>query len=79
MLMGQWFLNCKEVVEKTGGTMNKYLGDGFLAFWKADEDTTDRVASLTQALNALQDQSHPAFRYVLHLGEVFIGGGPGCG
>ena len=28
-----WILSCKEIIENQHGIINKYLGDGFLAYW----------------------------------------------
>ncbi|MCP5515763.1 MAG: FHA domain-containing protein [Verrucomicrobiales bacterium] len=79
MLIGQWFLHCQQVVDQAGGTINKYLGDGFLAYWPASEDSQPEIAGLVESLRRLQQRQHPPFRFVLHLGEVFLGGGPSLG
>jgi class 3 adenylate cyclase len=31
-LLGTWISKCKEIIEKHNGIINKYLGDGFLAY-----------------------------------------------
>ncbi len=74
VLMGQWFLNCKQIIEQAGGTMNKYLGDGYLAFWYASPDTPAAVVKVVEALRRLQQQANPRFRFVLHRGDVLLGG-----
>jgi class 3 adenylate cyclase len=79
VLMGQWFRRCQQLVEAAGGTMNKYLGDGFLAFWKAAATRPEALATLIAALRELQQQGSPDFRFVLHHGEVLLGGGGSMG
>lgn len=79
MLMGQWFLQCKQLIEAAGGTMNKYLGDGFLAFWHADAVSVETVAKCVEALRKLQQSAQPPFRFVLHRGQVYLGGAASLG
>jgi adenylate cyclase len=74
MLMGQWFLLCKHEVETAGGLVNKYLGDGFLAYWDAGRVSTEDIVKCLRGLSRLQGNSQPPFRYVLHRGEVLMGG-----
>jgi class 3 adenylate cyclase len=73
--IGQWFSRCKHIVEAAGGSINKYLGDGFLAFWPARNTTPEALAGMVAALRALQPAQTPDFRFVLHRGEVLLGGG----
>lgn len=79
VLMGQWFLNCKQIIERAGGTMNKYLGDGYLAFWHATPDTPTAMARVVATLRHLQAQANPQFRFVLHRGDVLLGGAVSMG
>lgn len=75
MLFGGWFKRCQEIIENQGGTMNKYLGDGFLAFWKTTITPAAAVARVIEGLRRLQEAGRPRFRFVLHRGEVLFGGG----
>jgi adenylate cyclase len=79
MLMGQWFLQCKQLIEAAGGTMNKYLGDGFLAFWHAEAISVEAIAKCVEELQKLQQSGQPPFRFVLHRGQVFLGGAASLG
>jgi pSer/pThr/pTyr-binding forkhead associated (FHA) protein len=79
VLAGRWFLDCKETIETGCGTVNKYLGDGFLAYWPADQVSADGIVSVLQRLRRLQDAGKPAFRMVLHHGKVTMGGVPSLG
>lgn len=74
MVMGQWFLNCKQLIESQGGTVNKYLGDGLLAYWRDAAETPPAVAKALESLRQLQLKAPPPFRFVLHLGQVTFGG-----
>ena len=56
--------------------MNKYLGDGILAYWRDESDITKNVVSAVKALKAAQTGDGPPFRFVVHFGRVAIGGMP---
>ena len=73
-LLGTWISTCKEIVEKHHGMINKYLGDGFLAYWPQDATTSEEIAEVIAALKELQEKSAPDFRMVFHFGPVAIGG-----
>jgi adenylate cyclase len=79
MLVGGWFAKCKEVIEDNGGAINKYLGDGFLAYWRARKEFMPHVAQALRDLGHLQLEKKPDFRVVLHYGQVTIGGIPSSG
>ena len=71
---GRWLAACKEIVEDHNGAINKFLGDGFFAYWTAREDAAASVARAVNALRDLQKEDGPRFRVVLHFGKVFLGG-----
>src|SRR3954471_13999022 len=35
-LIGGWVATCKEIIESHEGMIDKYLGDGFFAYWRGD-------------------------------------------
>jgi adenylate cyclase len=72
-LVGGWVSACKEVVEEHHGEIDKYLGDGFLAYWHDDEKSAENIAAGLEKLKQLQ-KSEPRFRLVLHYGLVSSGG-----
>lgn len=74
-LVGHWAGDCRRIIELHGGTINKYLGDGFLAIWPVRERHVDSVHSALHSLIELQEKSAPPFRLALHRGEVVSGGG----
>jgi adenylate cyclase len=78
-LIGAWFLTCKEIIEKHHGNINKYLGDGFLAYWPEATTNPEEIVDVICALRELQQKSAPNFRFVLHFGSVAIGGMPSLG
>src|SRR5881275_2141012 len=43
-LIGGWVATCKEIIEAHEGVIDKYLGDGFLAYWREDKGATNNVA-----------------------------------
>jgi adenylate cyclase len=73
LLVGSWVAACKAIVEEHHGEIDKYLGDGFLAYWHDDEKSAENVAAGLQKLRELQ-KSEPRFRMVLHRGLVSSGG-----
>ncbi len=74
MLIGRWFARCKEAIEGQGGVINKYLGDGFFAYWPATQTAPPRVIAALAALCELQELGEPGFRIVLHCDQVVMGG-----
>jgi adenylate cyclase len=78
-LIGGWVATCKEIIEGNGGMIDKYLGDGFLAYWRDDERAAKNVASALQQLKQAQANNAPRFRLALHLGLIAIGGMPSMG
>lgn len=79
VLVGGWFAHCKEVIEDNGGSINKYLGDGLLAYWPAREEALAHVVQSLRDLRRLQEERHPPFRVVIHHGPVLLGGIPSSG
>lgn len=79
ILIGGWVSLCQEIVEQHHGTIDKYLGDGFLAYWRDQEGVTEKVAAALAALKHAQARNDPRFRLALHFGLVAIGGMPAMG
>src|SRR5438128_3529448 len=74
VLLGSWIFTCKEIVENHHGIINKYLGDGFLAYWPEAATTPEEIVAVISALKELQRKEWPDFRLVVHFGAVAIGG-----
>lgn len=74
VLLGAWVLTCKGVIEDNHGTINKYLGDGFLAYWPEATASPYDIAAVMSALKELQQKRSPEFRFVVHFGAVAVGG-----
>jgi class 3 adenylate cyclase len=74
MLVGAWILACKQIIEDQHGTINKYLGDGFLCYWPEAATSPEEIVAVISALKELQRNESPAFRMVSHFGPVAIGG-----
>lgn len=73
-------------VEASGGTIDKFIGDGVMAFWGAPDiqrdhakralDAATKIARATEVLNAKARQAgHPILRLRigLHSGQVLVG------
>lgn len=74
LVMGQWLVDCREIIEKEGGRINQFMGDGFFAQWPDHPGVEAALLSAMQALRAMQAQARPEFRLILHFGEVVLGG-----
>src|SRR5438105_11828661 len=74
LLLGAWILDCKEIIENQHGIINKYLGDGFLAYWAETRTSPEEIVAVISALKQLQGQGGPEFRAILHFGAVAVGG-----
>jgi adenylate cyclase len=74
VLIGRWLAECKQLVEECGGSINKFLGDGFFAWWQARAGSDRQITRAVEALKRLQAGSRLPFRFVLHHGTVFRGG-----
>lgn len=74
LLIGTWLGACKEIIEQHHGNINKYLGDGFLAYWPEADTNAGEIAAVITSLKHLQQKKAPEFRIVFHFGAVAIGG-----
>jgi pSer/pThr/pTyr-binding forkhead associated (FHA) protein len=74
-IVGRWVSSCRQLVEAHGGSIHKYLGDGWFASWDAD-GAEDQMGACLQDLLELQKSAHPRFRFVVHVGEVTSSGSP---
>ena len=72
-LVGSWLAMCKQIIEEQGGIVNKYLGDGVLAYWLDEETIAENIVGVIAALKHAQTREQQ-FRFVLHFGSVAIGG-----
>lgn len=75
-LVSEWLGSCKAIIEHHGGTVNKYLGDGILAYWRNEPEIVKEIVATIDALKTEQERDAPSFRFVLHFGTVAIGGVP---
>jgi adenylate cyclase len=73
-LVGGWFATCRKIVEEHDGTVNKYIGDGILAYWHESDTTPEGIAATIDALKKAQALAEPRFRFIFHFGPVAIGG-----
>ena len=74
-LLTRW----KGIVEAHKGGVNKFLGDGFLAYWPDVEGIAREVLGALDAFKRLQAEEESPFRLVLHYGQATSGGAPSLG
>lgn len=73
-LIADWLRQCKAIIDDNHGAINKYLGDGFFAYWPEITGVARRVTGALEALKAMQTGSPAPFRLVLHYGSAMSGG-----
>ena len=71
-MVGKWILACKQIIERNKGLINKYLGDGFLAFWPLDITPAETISQALLELRELQNGQDMQFRVVVHYGQVRV-------
>ena len=76
LAIGTWFSQCGEKIDAYGGSINKYLGDGWLAFWPDEAGSEERVTQALAALTQLQTAGSQDFRLIVHCGPILVGGMP---
>jgi adenylate cyclase len=70
--LGSWLRECSDLVEKTGGCVDKYVGDGFLAYWE-DKPGSAPFAKTLEKITALQTKASLPFRWILHHANLQLG------
>jgi adenylate cyclase len=75
-LVGRWLQVCQAAVERGGGRINKFLGDGFFAVWEDVADSEKNILHSMDELGSISAKGEPAFRTVVHRGTVSVGGSP---
>jgi class 3 adenylate cyclase len=73
-LVSSWLALCKEIIDRHQGAINKYLGDGILAYWRDNDDAAENIVAVIGALKKAQTRPGPRFRFIVHYGLVAIGG-----
>lgn len=71
--LGSWLLRCSDLVEQSGGCVDKYVGDGFMAYWQAIPSAQARFPDALQALTSLQNEGTFRFRWTAHYASLPLG------
>lgn len=74
--IGAWLLQCTDWVDRSGGMVDKYLGDGFLAYWQAQSTSLDAVLTALAELNRWQREGKLRFRWILHRATISVRSSP---
>jgi adenylate cyclase len=72
-MVGAWLGECQRVIEKQGGTLSKFLGDGLLVYWNAEFCDRSKLAAALDLLCSMQTRRQPPFRWTLHYGKAIFG------
>jgi len=75
VITGRWFSECKQVIEANGGSINKYLGDGFFADWIDIQGTLPRLVVVHHGNVSMGEESlsGPEVNFVFRM-EKLAGG-----
>ena len=79
VVTGQWLDRCQQIIDENHGAINKFLGDGFFAYWQERESTLAAVVNTLAGLKKLQANEALHFRIAVHYGQVSIGGAASMG
>ena len=71
-MVGTWLGECQLVIEKYGGTVSKFLGDGVLVYWNAKFCDRTKVSEALNVLCSMQLRRQPPFRWTLHYGKAIF-------
>jgi adenylate cyclase len=71
--IADWFQECSKVVERHGGTIDKFLGDAVLAYWIVLEWSSQPAAEVNAALDTASELVALASRFSTRLGQSFPG------
>jgi class 3 adenylate cyclase len=74
-----WIKLCEPVIDRSHGVINEFLGDGFVAFWRADRNAAGNVTKALKELETLQTADNLEFRVIVHHCEVLAGGAVSSG
>jgi len=73
-IVGKWLSACSKIINDHHGAIDKFLGDGFMAYWPEDARAAASVTGALSSLRAMQQTENPRFRTVLHFGKASTGG-----
>jgi class 3 adenylate cyclase len=77
--MRAWVRDCAAVIETSGGWINEYLGDGFLAVWRVEDVGAAQMALPLSTLEGMHGEGGLDFRFVVHRATVQSGAGVSSG
>ncbi len=77
--IGEWLAASRLLIHGHRGTINQYLGDGFLGYWDGRQALPGIVWECFQAMKQAQKASKLPFRLTLHFGKAVVGGSPAMG
>lgn len=72
-MLDDWMSLCTKAVETHDGRLYKFMGDGFLAYWRDDAPAAQQVLGALATLQEIRRCAQLAFRLVAHYGTVTAG------
>lgn len=72
-MVGGWLGECQRMIEKSGGTVSKFLGDGVLVYWNTRFCDRVKLVTALDSLCSMQARRQPPFRWTLHYGNAVFG------
>jgi adenylate cyclase len=74
--IGTWIQKGQHVIEKSGGKISQFLGDGFLACWETvgNQKLELSVAQAVEGFHEMRQSGPLKFRTIVHHGTIAVGG-----
>lgn len=73
-IIGEWGVQSRKIIESHKGEINKFLGDGYFAFWRDTPQLGSSMVTVLKDLSTLKKSLSTDFRMILHYGPVQLGG-----
>lgn len=74
---GQWLLAMKEILEKGGGLVYRFSGQGFIGHWLDPEVSPVAILQVIKSFRQSQLNASAPFHLAFHHGEISIDAGDG--
>ena len=72
--ISEWGKTAEIIINRHNGEVNRFLGDGFLAYWNCGTVDAEQIVQAITELTTLHSGQSLDFRLILHLGQVQLGG-----
>ena len=74
LVISEWRNLCEDIIHRHKGEINQYLGDGFFAYWNAQDTDGNTIMAAIKKLKDVRPTQALDFRIILNYGLVQLGG-----